>query len=54
MSSFPPAKRCLPHLVPEEPSFPNFHVHQEQGNPVVGGDEGERAEHPGAGGGCWG
>lgn len=40
VSSFPPAKRCLPHLVPEEPSFPNFHVHQEQGNPVAGGMKG--------------
>lgn len=37
VSSFPPAKSCLPELVPEEPSFPNFHAHQEQGNPVTGG-----------------
>lgn len=41
---FPPAKSCSLHLVPEEPSFPNFHAHQEQGNPVRGGgDGGEKA-----------
>lgn len=39
VSSFPPAKSCLPDLVPEEPSFPNFRAHQEQGNPVVVGGE---------------
>lgn len=36
---FTPAAK-IPHLFPEEPSFPNFHGRQEQGNPVA------RAERP--------
>lgn len=36
----PAVTSCLPHLFPEEPSFPNFHGRQEQGNPVA------RAERP--------
>lgn len=59
VSSFPPpppspAKSCFPHPVPEESSFPNFCAHQEQGNPVAGGDGGERTEHSGTGRGLRG